>query len=53
MSKNHFSREEFKVRVLKLKNRLYSEHYSYSSDPKGLAHKYLNEILDMIDEYRY
>jgi hypothetical protein len=52
MPKNELNKEELKVRVLKLKTRLYSDGNWYS-DPKGLAHKYLNEVLDIIDEYRY
>jgi len=51
MPKNQISKDELKVRVLKLKNRLYKEPPSW--DPKGLANKYLNEVLDIIDEYRY
>jgi len=52
MSKNNLPKEELKVRVLKLKHKLYRDDQWYS-DPKGLAHKYLNEVLDIIDEYRY
>ena len=51
MSKNQLTKDELKVRILKLKNRLYSDQPSW--DSKGLAHKYLNEVLDIIDEYRY
>jgi hypothetical protein len=51
MSKNKLTKDEIKVRVLKLKNKLNGE--NYTSDPRGLAHKYLNEILDILDEYRY
>jgi hypothetical protein len=53
MSKNQLTKEEFKVRVLELKNNLYNEHIRPEMDMKGLAHKYLNEVLDIIDEYRY
>jgi hypothetical protein len=53
MSKNQISKDELKVRVLKLKNQLYVEHIRPEMDMKGLAHKYLNEVLDIIDEYRY
>jgi hypothetical protein len=53
MSKNQITREEFKVRVLKLKHQLSQEHIRPEMDMKGLAHKYLNQILDMLDEYRY
>ena len=53
MPKNQIDKEELKVRVLKLKNKLHSEHIRHDMDMKGLAHKYLNEVLDIIDEYRY
>jgi len=51
MPKNQISKDELKVRILKLKNKLH--HESPGWDPKGLANKYLNEVLDIIDEYRY
>ena len=51
MPRNQISKDELKVRVLKLKDRLYKDQPSW--DAKGLAHKYLNEVLDIIDEYRY
>ena len=53
MSKNKITAEEIKVRVLKLKNQLYLEHVRHDMDMKGLAHKYLNAVLDIVDEYRY
>ena len=53
MSKNQLTKDEFRVRILKLKNKLHSEHIRHDMDMKGLAHKYLNEVLDIIDEYRY
>ena len=53
MSKNQITREEFKSRVLKLKHQLCIEHVRHDMDMKGLAHKYLNAVLDMLDEYRY
>ncbi len=51
MSKNQLTKDELKVRVLKLKDRLHRDAPSW--DSKGLANKYLNEVLDIIDEYRY
>ena len=51
MPKNQLNKDELKVRVLKLKDRLYRDQPSW--DSKGLANKYLNEVLDIIDEYRY
>ena len=53
MSKNQVTREELKVRVLKLKHQLYIEHVRHDMDMKGLAHKYLDEVLNILDEYRY
>lgn len=53
MSKNQITKEELKVRVLKLKDNLYKEHIRPEMDMKGLTHKYLNKVLDIIDEYRY
>jgi hypothetical protein len=51
MPRNQFSREEIKCYVEKLKNELYKEQITYTSDPKGLAHKYLSRVLDKIGEY--
>jgi hypothetical protein len=51
MPKNQLTKDELKVRVLKLKDRLCRDQPSW--DSKALAHKYLNEVLDIIDEYRY
>jgi hypothetical protein len=51
MPRNEFSKEEIKCHVEKLKDQLYKEHIGYTSDPKGLAHKYLNQVLDKIQEY--
>lgn len=53
MSKNQMTKDEIKVRVLKLKDSLHKEHVRHDMDMKGLAHKYLNAVLDIIDEYRY
>jgi hypothetical protein len=51
MPRNQFSKEEIKCYVEKLKKELYDEQIGYTSDPKGLAHKYLNRVLDKIGEY--
>jgi len=50
MPRNKISKEELKVRILKLKHKLYADDNWYA-DPKGFAHKYLNEVLHIIDEY--
>ena len=49
MSKNQITKEEIKVSVEKLKTELYNEQ---TYDGKDLAHKYLNKVLDKIEEYR-
>jgi len=51
MPRNEFSKEEIRCHVEKLKDQLYKEQIGYTSDPKGLAHKYLNQVLDKIQEY--
>ena len=53
MSKNRLTKDEMKNRVLKLKHQLYIEHVRHDMDMKGLAHKYLDEVLYILDEYRY
>jgi hypothetical protein len=53
MPRNQLTREEMKVRVLNLKHKLWTEHIRHDMDMKGLANKYLNEVLDILDEYRY
>lgn len=50
MPKNSISKDEIKTRVLKLKTQLFCEHKS--EQEKYLAHKYLNQVLDIIEEYR-
>jgi hypothetical protein len=51
MPKNQLTKDELKIRILKLKTILDRDQPSW--DSRGLAHKYLNEVLDIIDEYRY
>jgi len=52
VSKNQLTKDEFRVRVLKLKAQL-EDDPTWHSNPKDLTHKYLNKVLDIIDEYRY
>lgn len=51
MPRNQLTKEEMKCYVQKLKKQLYEEQIGYTSDPKGLANKYLNNVLDRIEEY--
>ena len=53
MPRNQIPKDEFKVRVLKLKHQVDQEPSSVWQGEKDLAHKYLNKVLDALDEYRY
>ena len=44
------TKEEMRVQVEKLKKELDVDP-TWTSDPKTLAHKYLNKVLDKISEY--
>lgn len=52
MHKNQMNKEELKVRVLKLKNDVYNESSDVWQGEKDLANKYLNKVLDILEEYR-
>jgi len=49
MPRNSLTKQEIKIKVLGLKNKLYDENCDHYS--KELAHKYLNEILFIIEQY--
>lgn len=51
MPRNQIKKQEIRARILKLKHQLYEE--SYMDTHKELAHKYLNAVLNIIEEYRY
>ncbi len=53
MPKNELKKEEFKNRVLKLKNEVYDEPDTIWQGDRDMAHKYLDKVLNIIDEYRY
>lgn len=53
MPRNKLTRDEIKAFVLEQKKKLIEENTNYSSDPKNIAHRYLNIILDRIEEYRF
>lgn len=53
MPKNYLTKEEIRAFVLEQKIKLDYEPIKHTSDPKSLAHKYMNIILDRIEEYRY
>ena len=47
MPRNELTKEEIKVRVLRIKYEMRNE-YDYE-----IGNKYLDKVLDMLDEYRY
>ena len=53
MPSNQVTKDELKVRILKLKNQVDAEGSDIWQGEKDLAHKYLNKVLDILDEYRY
>ena len=52
MPRGQLTKDIIKCEVLKLKKNLYDENVQWTSDPKGLANRYLNAVLDKIEEYR-
>jgi hypothetical protein len=53
MPRNQLTKDEIRIAVLQFKKNLYNEHIDYRTDIKGLANKYLDMVLDKIEEYRY
>jgi hypothetical protein len=53
MPRGHLTKDIIKTEVLKIKNELNNENITWTSDPKALADKYLNKVLDKIAEYAH
>jgi len=53
MPKNELKKDELKNRVLRLKNDVYEEPKTVWQGDRDMAHKYLDKVLNIIDEYRY
>jgi hypothetical protein len=53
MPRNQLTKDQIKADVLKIKQDLYVEHIRHDMDMKGLANRYLDRVLDKIEEYRY
>lgn len=53
MPRGQLTKDSIKVEVLKIKQELYDESITWTSDPKALANKYLNKVLDKISEYSH
>ena len=52
MPRNQITLAEFRTKLERLKNELYWEEEQYGHEARGLAHKYLNKVFDILDEYR-
>ena len=53
MPRNPLDKDELKAKVHKLKHEIDNEPETFWQGDKDLANKYLNRVLDIIDEYRY
>lgn len=53
MPRGHLTKDIIKCEVLKIKLELDKDNVNWSLDPKSLANKYLNKVLDKIEEYGY
>ena len=51
MPRYQLNKDELKVHILKLKQQV--DHDAGYPGEKEIAHKYLNKVLDKIEEYRY
>lgn len=49
MPRGQLTKDIIKCEIIKIKTQLDQEEWSL--DPKGLAHKYLNKVLNKIEEY--
>ena len=50
MPRNQITKDELRVHILKLKRQV--DHDEGYPGEKEIAHKYLNKVLDKINEYR-
>ena len=50
MPRNQITKDELRIHILKLKSQVDSDE-GYPGE-KEIAHKYLNKVLDKINEYR-
>ena len=50
MPRGQMTKDDLKCHILKLKNQV--DHDEGYPGEKAIAHKYLNMVLDKIDEYR-
>jgi hypothetical protein len=53
MPRGQITKDLIKYEVLKIKAELDKDNSMWGADSKGIAHRYLNKILDKLEEYRY
>ena len=53
MPKNMLTKDEMRHRVIKLKHEVYKEPDTIWQGDRDMAHKYLDRVLNIIEEYRY
>ena len=53
MPKNELKKDELKNRIIQLKNDVYEEPDTVWKGDRDMAHKYLDKVLNIIEEYRY
>jgi len=55
MPRSQLTKIDILSRVLKIKNQLHEEQNNNQNkkDTYDIAHRYLNKVLDVINEYRY
>lgn len=54
MTRSQLTKVDILSRVLKIKKQLQEEDYNqHKKDTYDVAHRYLNQVLDVINEYRY
>ena len=51
MPRGQLTKQEIKIIILDLMNKMHQEDVGWNSDPKGVAKKYFNFLLDKIEEY--
>jgi hypothetical protein len=51
MPRGQLTKDIMRMEVLKIKNQLDRDEFSWGGNPKEVAHRYLNKVLDKIEEY--
>ena len=51
MPRGQLTKHDMEIYLLKCKHDLHHEYVDHTTDPKGLANKYLNRVLDKMAEF--